>query len=208
MLCRSLISEKNIKLFEKYNVLSEREMHSRYEIYVERYCKDVNMESLTALTMAKTEILPAALKYQGELAEIAVDLKALGKNPHTGSLDTLTDAGRRLGRQDRQAGSADRAPRHRRSDGPCQALPRRSAAGDEGRPRRRRQAGNDRRRRRLAAADLRARCCSSSSSSARRRRRAVPAGRSWPAANPRSCKPPRRAARPGGVAFFLPPRRG
>ncbi len=79
----TLISEKNIKLFEKYKVLSSREMHSRYEIYVERYVKDVNMESLTALTIAKTEILPAALKYQGVLARIASDLKSLGKDsPH------------------------------------------------------------------------------------------------------------------------------
>ena len=85
-----LISEKNLKLFAKYNVLSEREVRSRYEIYVERYIKDVNMESLTALVMAKTEILPAALKYQGVLAKIAVDLKSLGKTPHTGSLDTVT----------------------------------------------------------------------------------------------------------------------
>ena len=118
----ALIAEKNIKLFEKYNVLSAREMHSRYEIYVERYCKDVNMESLTALTMAKTEILPAALKYQGELAEIAAALKSLGKTPHTGSLDTLTDAGRRPGRQDRQAGGGHRPPCHRRSVWPTPSI--------------------------------------------------------------------------------------
>jgi len=85
-----LIADKNIKLFEKYQVLSEREMHSRYEIYVERYVKDINMESLTALSIAKTEILPAALKYQGKLAETALALKNLGKTPHTGSLDALT----------------------------------------------------------------------------------------------------------------------
>jgi glutamine synthetase len=78
-------------LFEKYGVLSAREVHSRYEIYLERYCKDINTESLTALFMAKTYILPAAYRYQGELAQTAAAMKACGKNPHTGSLDTMTD---------------------------------------------------------------------------------------------------------------------
>ncbi len=87
----ALISEKNVKLFSKYNVLSDREVHSRYEIYVERYCKDVNTESLVALNMAKTHILPAAYRYQNELATTAASLKSIGKQPHLGSLDKLTE---------------------------------------------------------------------------------------------------------------------
>jgi len=86
----SLINPKSIALFEKYQVLSGREMHSRYDIYMERYCKDVNTESLTALSLAKTLILPAAYRYQGELAAIAANLKAIGKNAHLGTLETLT----------------------------------------------------------------------------------------------------------------------
>ncbi len=54
-------------MFGKYGVLSEREVHSRYDIYVERYCKDINTESQAALNIAKTMILPAAYRYQGEL---------------------------------------------------------------------------------------------------------------------------------------------
>ncbi len=75
---------KNVAVFEKYGVLSEREVHSRYDIYVERYCKDVNTESLTALTIAKTMILPAAYRYQGELAATAASLKATprAQRPH------------------------------------------------------------------------------------------------------------------------------
>jgi glutamine synthetase len=86
----ALISPKSIALFEKYQVLSNREMHSRYDIYMDRYCKDVNSESLTALSLAKTLILPAAYRYQGELAGIAANLKAIGKNAHLGTLETLT----------------------------------------------------------------------------------------------------------------------
>ncbi|MGD9719990.1 MAG: glutamine synthetase III [Pirellulales bacterium] len=87
----ALISETSIKLFEKYNVLSAREMHSRYEIYLERYCKDINMESQIALNMAKTMILPAVYRYQGELASTVAALKSAGKTPRTGLLDTVTD---------------------------------------------------------------------------------------------------------------------
>jgi glutamine synthetase len=86
-----LVTPENSKLFEKYGVLSHREVHSRYDIYMERYCKDVNTESLTALNMARTMILPAAYRYQGELAAVGASLKALGKTPHLGTLETVTD---------------------------------------------------------------------------------------------------------------------
>jgi glutamine synthetase len=86
-----LLKEENAALFNKYGVLSPREMHSRYEIYVERYCKDVNSESLVALSVARQFILPAAYRYQNELAGTAASLKALGKNPHLGTLDKVTD---------------------------------------------------------------------------------------------------------------------
>ncbi len=86
----SLKSAKAIELFGKYDVLSEREIHSRFDIYTERYCKDVNTESLACLNIAQTLILPAAYRYQGELAAIAASLKTIGKNPHLGTLDTLT----------------------------------------------------------------------------------------------------------------------
>ncbi len=86
-----LIAPKNVAVFAKYGVLSEREVHSRYDIYVERYCKDINTESLAALNIAKTMILPAAYRYQGELAATAASLKAaLGTTVHMGTLQTLT----------------------------------------------------------------------------------------------------------------------
>ena len=85
-----LVAPKNIALFEKYGVLSERELRSRYDIYMERYCKDINTEALSALQIAKTMILPAGYRYQGELVDIATKLKSLGQSPHLGTLDKLT----------------------------------------------------------------------------------------------------------------------
>jgi len=86
----ALVSPGNLALFARYGVLSEREMRSRYEIYLERYCKDLNTEAQAMLTIAKTMILPAAYRYQGELVEIATKLQTLGKSPHLGTLDRLT----------------------------------------------------------------------------------------------------------------------
>lgn len=70
-----LINQENIQLLEKYNVLSERETHSRYEIYMERYCKDINTEAHLCLSMAKQMILPAGFRYMGELSAIATSAK-------------------------------------------------------------------------------------------------------------------------------------
>jgi glutamine synthetase len=71
-------------------VLSERELRSRYEIYTERYCKDINAEANSALQIAKTMILPAGYRYQGELVDTASKLKSLGQPVHMGTLEKLT----------------------------------------------------------------------------------------------------------------------
>ncbi|MGL4464737.1 MAG: glutamine synthetase type III, partial [Planctomycetia bacterium] len=86
----TLLDHANVEVFAKYGVLSEREVHSRFEIYVERYCKDINTESLTLHNMVRVMILPAVYRYQRELAETAAALKAIGKSPDIRTLDKLT----------------------------------------------------------------------------------------------------------------------
>jgi glutamine synthetase len=85
-----LLDPKTIALFGTYGVLSEREVRSRYEIYMERYCKDIHTEASSALQIAKTMILPAGYRYQGELVDTASKLKALGREVHMGTLEKLT----------------------------------------------------------------------------------------------------------------------
>ncbi len=65
----SLMAEKNVALFERYNVLTGRELASRHEIMVEQYFLTVNIEGETAAEMARTMILPAASRYLTELVE-------------------------------------------------------------------------------------------------------------------------------------------
>src|SRR5882757_1771625 len=72
-----------VALFDKYKVLTPRELHGRYEVYLEQYSKVVNVEANLTAKIGKTIILPAALRYQGELAAVAASLKAAGATADT-----------------------------------------------------------------------------------------------------------------------------
>ncbi|MFC1498088.1 glutamine synthetase III [Verrucomicrobiota bacterium] len=73
------ITDKNtVELFEKYKVLSSKELESRYEVYLENYEGTIKIEAECAVTMAKTMIAPAALTYQGELADVIREVEAVG----------------------------------------------------------------------------------------------------------------------------------
>ena len=64
--------EKNIRLFEKFGVMSETEMRSRREIFFENYRKIKNIEARTMLEMTIRDIIPAVSKYVGELSSSLV----------------------------------------------------------------------------------------------------------------------------------------
>ena len=87
----ALTDPANIAVLGKYNVLSEREVLSRHDIWLDRYCLDINTEGALALEIAKTKILPAALTYQTQLSTLALNLKSLGKTPSTTLLDQIID---------------------------------------------------------------------------------------------------------------------
>ncbi|MGN0624223.1 MAG: glutamine synthetase III [Oscillospiraceae bacterium] len=72
------VADKNVKLFEKYGVYTETELHSRVEILLDEYCKTLNIEALTMIDMAKKDILPAAATYIKELAKTAELAKSCG----------------------------------------------------------------------------------------------------------------------------------
>lgn len=68
--------DKNIKVFEKFGVLSEKEILSRMDILIEDYCKVINIEALTMTEMIKKDILPAVSSYISELCETAASKSA------------------------------------------------------------------------------------------------------------------------------------
>lgn len=73
-----LITPEAIELFGKYGVFNEREMHSRYEIGLEQYVLSLNVEANLTLEMGTTTVLPAALRYQTELATNVASLSSVG----------------------------------------------------------------------------------------------------------------------------------
>ncbi len=73
-----ILRKDSVELFAKYRVYSERELQSRFNILCEGYVKTVNVEARLTGLMAKTMILPAAVRYQGEVAQAVAATKAAG----------------------------------------------------------------------------------------------------------------------------------
>ena len=63
------LDEKNVRVFTDHGVLTEAELHSRYEIYMEKYYKTINIEAHTLLDMLKKDILPACVEYLNVLGK-------------------------------------------------------------------------------------------------------------------------------------------
>jgi glutamine synthetase len=66
MALKAYTDKETLNVFDKYRVLSHKEMESRYEISLERYSKEINIEAQTMLHMSKREITPAVSRYLSE----------------------------------------------------------------------------------------------------------------------------------------------
>jgi glutamine synthetase len=73
-----LIKPESVELFERYGVFNERELHSRYEVRLEQYALTIGVEAKLALEIGSTVVLPAAMRYQTELAQNVATMKAAG----------------------------------------------------------------------------------------------------------------------------------
>jgi glutamine synthetase len=106
-----IIRKDSVELFGKYRVYSERELQSRFNILCEGYVKTVNVEARLTSLMAKTQILPAALRYQAEVAGATSATKAAGVEApaQAGLLKTLTGA---IGDLQTSVGKLDHALAH------------------------------------------------------------------------------------------------
>jgi glutamine synthetase len=68
-----LIDKSTVAVFKKYKVLSKRELESRYEVFTEQYAVKLNIEAETAASIARTQILPAAVRHLNELKATGMD---------------------------------------------------------------------------------------------------------------------------------------
>ena len=66
------------KLFEKYHVLGAKELHARYEIYLEQYAKNINIEARASISMVRKQYIPAVIEYTGDLGKTVMRLKGSG----------------------------------------------------------------------------------------------------------------------------------
>ncbi|MGZ6623513.1 MAG: glutamine synthetase III family protein [Solirubrobacteraceae bacterium] len=71
-----LIADDTTSLFSNYGVLSERELESRHEVFLEQYVTKLNIEAETAASLARTMLLPAAARHltmllEAQLTELA-----------------------------------------------------------------------------------------------------------------------------------------
>ncbi|HEU0015311.1 MAG TPA: glutamine synthetase III [Longimicrobium sp.] len=111
-----LASDKNSALFEKYGVLTAREVESRHEVALDQYFKTVNIEGETTADMAATMVLPAAVRYLNDLVAAADRTRTLGVETRgltrtvqivNGLVDELRDALDELTRQNEELGGDD-----------------------------------------------------------------------------------------------------
>ncbi|MBR5379995.1 MAG: glutamine synthetase III [Clostridia bacterium] len=89
-------TQKNVSLFTRHGIFSETEMFSRREVMLENYAKVVNIEAHTLLDMVNRDVLPALIRYTGELADAAAKKRAIGLKAQAeydlgSSLSSLTD---------------------------------------------------------------------------------------------------------------------
>ncbi|MFN8711989.1 MAG: glutamine synthetase III [Bacteroidota bacterium] len=69
------VRKEFVQLFERHNVMNEREQHARYEIYLEMYVKKIQIEARVLGDLAVNSIIPTALQYQNTLISNVRGLK-------------------------------------------------------------------------------------------------------------------------------------
>ncbi|OHD73983.1 MAG: glutamine synthetase [Spirochaetes bacterium RIFOXYB1_FULL_32_8] len=74
---KAYATTKAQNLFEKYSIFTKEELHSRYEIYMEQYCKVINIEGRAAVEMVKTQYIPGVIDYTSSLAETIGKIKVI-----------------------------------------------------------------------------------------------------------------------------------
>jgi glutamine synthetase len=73
-----LVTKESTALLERYKILNEREIHARYEVFLENYNKTVNVEGQLMVLMANRYILPAALEYQRRIGQSVTAVRQAG----------------------------------------------------------------------------------------------------------------------------------
>ncbi len=106
---KELVTDRAIHLFDKYKVLNERELRSRYHVFMEGYEQVINIEAQCSITIVRTSITPAVVKYQNLLAETLNNMANAGikgTDANMALLESVTDEFRRMSEQVRRLEAA------------------------------------------------------------------------------------------------------
>ena len=82
------LSEKSVGVFSRHGVFTKKELHSRYDIMLENYCKTIHIEALTLTDIVNKQIIPASLSYQNDVAGTLIN-KAASGIPHVKTEEKL-----------------------------------------------------------------------------------------------------------------------
>lgn len=113
----TLITDKAVRLFEKFGIFTEAELFSRAEILYETYAKTINIEALTMVDMANKQIIPAVMRFSKSLADTAMAIREAGGdatvplqllNNVTGKLTEMKKAAEELLQTEKKASAMNR----------------------------------------------------------------------------------------------------
>lgn len=82
---------QNVALFEKYHVLNAAEIQSRSEILLHNYSKEIRIEAVTMLDMARQSVLPAGLKAQKRICDMIMAKRAVSDALSTATEESLLE---------------------------------------------------------------------------------------------------------------------
>ena len=109
----ALVADKNKELFDRFGVMSHRELEARHEVLTEQYFIKINIEGETAAHIARTMILPSAVTYLGQLGSARESAERAGASTKgvddgvalvAGLVDELTEALAELDAQNEELG--------------------------------------------------------------------------------------------------------
>jgi len=75
---QELLTEESVELFGSLGILSRKELESRYEIYLENYSKQINIEAGMMAEIANRQIVPAVSRYLSQVADSVSRQKSSG----------------------------------------------------------------------------------------------------------------------------------
>ena len=91
----ALLTEKSVRLFERFGIFTKVELESRAEVLYETYAKTINIEARTMIDMASKEYIPAIVKYTKTLADTVLAVQNAGVDASV-QRDMLSDVSEKL----------------------------------------------------------------------------------------------------------------